>query len=225
MLLTYNRQEYAERTLRGLLDNVSYSGRLTLHIADDGSPEGYRERLVWFAGCWEKLVGISVSNSERRGYGGNYNLGTQFAHRDNAIVLPLEDDWELIRPLNLDGLVEPLMEGKFGCIRLGYIGWMQPLRCEFIGVSGQHFLLLDPASPELHVFSGHPRLETVEWERSVGLWPEGVAPGDTEIAVAFRPEARTGVVWPVNLIKASGDLFVHFGDEATPRVVEQVAVA
>jgi hypothetical protein len=71
--------------------------------------------------------------------------------------------------------------------------------------------LLDGDSPEPHVFAGHPRLETVGYQRRVGEWPEGLLPGETEFSVAHYQWARMGVVWPMDLVKPSGDLFCHIG--------------
>mgnify|MGYP001614087095 CR=1 FL=1 len=116
-----------------------------------------------------------------------------------------------MRPLDLDTLVGALQEQQFGCIRMGYIGWTQELRSIFISANKQHYLLFDPESPEPHVWAGHPRLELREWQRFVGPWPEGHDPGTTEFIVSQRPEARQGVVWPVDLIHPYGNLFVHIG--------------
>ena len=208
LLLTYNRLEYAQKTLSKARENLRYSGNILWHIADDGSPEEYRAALI---GTNE----VTVSNSQRGGYGPNYNLALQVVHSYADIILPLEDDWELTRELDLDTLVEALQEGKFGCIRMGYIGYTQELRGKFLSAAGQQFLLLDPESPEPHVWAGHPRLETRDWERYVGPWPENpdLDPGTTEFLVAQRKEARQGVVWPIDLIHPRGDLWAHIGTQ------------
>lgn len=214
VLLTYNRFSYAETTLRSLLENMRYSGKIFVHIADDGTPGEYRRLLEKIAGGYKNVVGVSSSNSERGGYGKNFNLATQTTHQDpNNIVLPIEDDWKLIRELCVDDFL-PVFEDerKFGCVRLGYIGWTQPLRAEFISIAGRFYLYLDSESPEPHVFSGHPRFETVWWERMVGPWPEGLQPGATEFSVAHIREARSGVIWPCD-VHPRGDLFVHIGTE------------
>lgn len=212
LLLTYDRLTYAEKTLRSALDNIQYSGKLSVHIADDGSSQEYREHLHALAGGYEKVAGVGMTNSERGGYGKNYNLALQQVHGHSDIILPLEDDWELVQPLDLDRLVQVLADEDIGCIRMGYIGYTQELRGKFVWVAGMHFLLFDPDSPEPHVWSGHPRLETKEWQRSQGPWDEdALDPGSTEFAVAQRQKSRQGVVWPLDLIHPRGDLFEHFG--------------
>lgn len=214
-LLTYNRPEYAERTLRSTLDNVSYDGPLSVHIADDGTEDdNYIPRLKEIAGGYEFVRGVGSSNSLRGGYGANYNAAMQSVHQWSRYVLPLEDDWELRGHLDLTELARMLDQDEaFGCIRLGYIGFTQELRGQFVYHEAMHkmYLLFDPTTPEPHVFAGHPRLETVEWERAVGPWPEGRDPGDTEFMVAHRKAARRGVLWPLDLVKPSGGLFCHIG--------------
>src|SRR5580765_205440 len=110
-LLTYARTEYAVRTLRSTLDNVRYSGQISVHIADDGSKPEHRSELYYLAGGYKSVQGVSVSNSERGGYGRNYNLATQAIHGACDYALMLEDDWVLLRPLELDVLVLALNAG------------------------------------------------------------------------------------------------------------------
>ena len=202
------RHEYAKRTLAMLKKNIIYRGDIHWHIADDGSPPEHLAGL-------NLPAGTTVTNSERSGYGANYNLATQVLHTDCDVLLVVEDDWELTRPLDLDPLVEALKSTEIDCIRLGYLGWTQELRGHIMAAANQTFLYLSPDSPEPHVWSGHPRIETVEFQRRVGPWPEGIDPGSTEFVVAHRPESRAGVVWPLDLgIRAGqihGTLFAHIG--------------
>lgn len=212
LLLTYNRLAVAKRCLQGVAANLKASEEFWLHVADDGSSQDYRDELLELA---RSLYGdnVSITNSERAGYGGNYNKATQIVHRVADLMLPLEDDWELVRELNLDPVAKVLRDGVFGCVRLGYIGMTQELRGSFVLANGLHWLALDPDSPERHVFAGAPRLETTEWERAVGPWPEGLEQGYTEFVVAGWPASRHGVAWPVDLIYPRGDAFVHIGSE------------
>jgi glycosyltransferase involved in cell wall biosynthesis len=203
-LLTYNRMIYAKATLQAVAEHLLHRGDIALHIADDGSPNGYMDELVRFANTLD-FSDITTSNSKQGGYGANYNLAMQSTH-EYQYILPLEDDWELSRDL----LVEPLLDllDRYNSIRLGYLGFTGELKAT---VLPEGMLLLDPNSLEQHVFAGHPRLETREYQRKVGLWPEGLKPGETELAVSGRMEARTGVLWPMNLCGGLGDLFVHIG--------------
>lgn len=212
LLLTYNRLGVARRTLEALAKNLCCSESLWLHIADDGSPQEYRDELLDLARSHYE-ENVSITNSERSGYGGNYNAATQVIHRIGDIVLPIEDDWELVRELDISLAVKVLRDGTFGCVRMGYVGYTQELWSKFVWAEGLHWLALDPDSPERHVWTGGPRLETVDWERAVGPWPEGLEQGLTEFEVSGRVAARNGVAWPIDLIKPMGDAFVHIGSE------------
>lgn len=213
-LMTYARTEYAVRTLRSTLDHIKYADQISVHIADDGSKPEHRSELYDLAGGYARVQGVSVSNSERGGYGRNYNLATQAVHGFADYVLMLEDDWQLLRALDLDLLVAALDAGVgIDAIRLGYLSFTQALIGQVVNVppSDEKYLLLAGDSLEPHVFAGHPRLEKVSYQKRVGPWPEGLLPGQTEFAVAHNIEARMGVAWPMDFMHSRGDLFAHIG--------------
>lgn len=228
MLFTYKRLETATRTLCAFLAHARYSGRLRIHIADDGTPDApdgpsHAETLRQIAGGYERVFAATASNSGQRGYGGSYNLATQIMHIDCPVLLPIEDDWELSGPLDLDPLVETVLapDTAIECVRMGYIGYTQELRGAFVLTPAGQMLLLDPASPEPHVFAGHPRIESREFERRVGEWPEMLPAGATEFAVSHRPAARRGVAWPLDVIRPSEHRFAHIGAEGLGEHVPQ----
>lgn len=206
------RATYAHRCFNSLKHLYTSNGddAFWLHIADDGSPQEFRDEMIDKArNAYGKNT--SISNSEGKGYGASYNIASQLTHQIANIILPLEDDWEVVREFNLDPFVEVLRAGHFDCIRMGYIGYTDTLKGTFKYYENRHFLALDPDSPEKHVFAGGPRLETVRFQKSVGLWPEGLNAGQTELEVAGQLEARKKVAWPISDIKPAGDLFVHIG--------------
>lgn len=215
VLLTFNRPEYAAETLRSTLELVKYDGPIGVHIADDGTPDDfYVPTLMDLANLFGCVTTVTASNSYRRGYGANFNIARQVImdHQPDpdGLRLVLEDDWRLVRPLDIDALASPLLEGKGNCVRLGYIGFTQALHAKFLSSGNRFFLELDPTSPEPHVFAGHPRLETRGYEDTVGDWPEGLPPGETEFEVAHIPAAREGVLWPFD-VHPRGDLYQHIG--------------
>lgn len=205
------RKEYAKRTLRGLR-SLRCSEDLWLHVADDGSEQGFRDEMMELA---RDQFGehTSVSNSEGRGYGASYNLATQLVHSVADLVLPLEDDWEVVREFDLSPVANVLRAGIFSCVRMAYIGYTDDLLAKFVYYENMQWLALDPNSPEKHVFAGGPRLEMREFERKLGPWPEGLSAGHTELEVCSRVEAREGIAWPIELIRLRGDLFVHIGSK------------
>lgn len=213
LLLTYNRFDYAKQTLMSALDNIMTTKKLAVHIADDGTGYEYTDRLRHIAGGYAHVEGITVTDSRRGGYGRNFNLATQVIHQHSDYVLVLEDDWELMKPLDLDRLIRAL-DGGIGveCIRLGYMSFTQALYGRVMAPPPhwEKYLLLNPNSDEPHVFAGHPRLETRMYQQRVGPWPEGLAPGDTEFAVAHKKQARIGVAWPM-FNDPDNSVFQHIG--------------
>lgn len=213
LFLTFNRMQYADPCLRSLLDGIGWDGELHVHIADDGSPSGYVDHLRSIAGGYSEIHSVGSSNSDRRGYGANYNLATQSVHAFADYVLVVEDDWELQRNFSVRSLTDALDVSSqgIGCIRLGYLGFTQPLFGDVVRVAGGVYLKLDPRSAEPHVFTGHPRLETVDWQRQQGSWPEGIDPNLTEFEVAYT--VRSGIAWPMWLDPDGGSLFSHVGTD------------
>jgi hypothetical protein len=230
MFLTYTpemnhpRVQYAQQCLYALLTKLSFTGgELLWHIADDGSPpehvEKLREMIVRKTG-----VEPTVSVTTHMGYGANYNHATQVLHPMVDIMLPVEEDWELVRGFDISNLVRALEDSPddtldpdyIGCIRLGYLGWTERIAGWLTQLAGQTFFRFNQDSLENHVFAGHPRLETVEFEQLVGPWPEGLRAGYTEMEVCNRPESRNGVAWPMDAdVNASQDycrLFAHVGE-------------
>lgn len=212
-LATYNRLHYAKTTLRSTLDNLETRHEISVHIASDGDPDEYINTLAEIALSSNKVKHVTHSNSRRRGYGANMNEAIKMYYSLGDYVLVLEDDWKLIRCLQLDPLIDVLKSTEtIGAIRLGYLGFTQKLQGWLEYHCEQMFLVLDPNSPEHHVFSGHPRLETLKWQLRVGPWPEGRKPGETEFHHATsNPNTRIGVAWPLNLIRTWGDLYTHIG--------------
>lgn len=209
------RAEYAYRTLESALDLIDPGdNNFRVHIADDGSDPAHIAKLDSI--CQSRGFEPTHSDAQRGGYGKSYNLMMQVVHPLSDYILCLEDDWELTQRLEIDKLVRSMdANNRLECIRLGYLGFTQVLRGELVNAADYTYLLLDPQSPEPHVFTGHPRLETVAFQKKVGVWPEGVAAGETEWQVTHRWEARIGVAWPMDLrIPASqhaGALFAHIG--------------
>ncbi len=232
MLLTYTpaldhaRAEYALRTLSAALMYLEPGPDVTLrlHIADDGSPDGHVEMLRGYAAQMYPGLEITTSNSQRGGYGHNYNLACQAVHDSTDFVLALEDDWQLMRPLELTPLVRALMESARAaetrprdwvrCIRLGYLGFSAAINGHLVEFADIKMLLFHADSPEQYLFAGHARLETVEFERAVGPWTPGLGAGATELDIIGRPQARIGIAWPLDHAHTSGDLFTHIGDES-----------
>lgn len=236
VLLTAHRLAYAVETARSTARNLQHDGPVHWHIADDGDDDNYigtvADAILDARGGYTE---VTTSQAAGRGYGASFNLASQVVHNVADYVLPLEDDWRLTRPLDTAPIVrmlryrghQPKHEWQWAVpppewfearsVRLGYLGYQWPLVCHLFKTDEHLWAALDPSSPEQHVASGHPRIETVEYQRAVGAWNETTNPGMTELDWCQRAEARRGVVWPLTIVSLtgsiSGDLFVHIGAE------------
>lgn len=223
--MDHPRVQYAQQCLYALTRNLHYrEGELLWHIADDGSPSEHVEKLkeIIIRNTGAEPT-ISVTGHE--GYGANMNHATQVLHPLVDIIMPLEEDWELVREFDISNLALALTEGEavygysesISCIRLGYLGWTNDLGGYLVQHAGQTFLRFNEEfCKETHVFAGHPRIETVAFEKRVGPWPEGLKAGYTEMEVCKMDAARSGIAWPLDAgVNASQDyctLFAHVGE-------------
>lgn len=214
--MDHPRVAYARLCLTDLLKNLRPADDLHIHIADDGSPQEHRHSLQELA--YALGFEATVTNSERGGYGHSYNLASQVVHSLCDYVMPIEDDWRLLKPLDVRPLIQAIDEsqGLLRCIRLGYLGYSAALRGQLVSFADQSFLLFDHASEETYIWAGHPRLETVAFQRDLGAWPVGIGAGATETEVVHRAASRVGVAWPldagVNASQQWASMFAHVGD-------------
>lgn len=233
MLITAGRIEYAVDTLRSTAVNLRHDGPVHWHIADDSDDDAYVARLHDLIATLRPEDAVTVSRVRARAYGANYNAATQVVHAYGDYVLVLEDDWRLLRPLDTAPIlkmltceghqdkgewswaVPPPPEFRAQSVRLGYLGYQWEMDAHLFKTDEYLWMGLCPDSKEQCVAAGHPRIETVAYQRHVGPWNETTNPGMTELDWVQRPAARQGVVWPLTLVSLSnsvtGDMYAHIG--------------
>lgn len=207
ILQTYKRTEYALRTIAAARARLRYDGELRWYVADDGSGAAH-VRAVFDA--LDSFDGHTV----RRGYGGNANAAWDAA--DSDLTLWLEDDFLLREPLDLTPYAYTLMECyEVGMIRLGYIDALMREPVQDFG--GRRYHPLPRAWPDtsFYAFTGHPSLRHARYRAVYGGYPEGLTPGDTELAYAYQYATQDGplIVWPADY-PADGR-FDHIGTVKT----------
>lgn len=198
ILQTFKRTDCALRTIAAAREFLRYPD-LRWYVADDGSPQEHVEAVQ------EALEGAPLVgwHSVRRGYGGNMNAAIAAVEQVSPLLLALEDDWELRRPLDLYVYACLLMESsEIGMVRLGVLNL--DIRGRTWAHGGQVYWKLDrePHIEGTPVFTGHPSLRHRRYREAYGEYPVGLGPGDTELAYAhqFRqgsPDAP-GIVWPAD---------------------------
>lgn len=198
ILQTFKRTDCALRTIAAARRNLIYGGDLRWYVADDGSPPEH------VAAVLEAVGGDLLHyHSARRGYGANANVAWDAVNQVSALTFWLEDDWELRKPLDLYAYACLLMEThEVGMVRLG------ALNLDMRGRSWAHGGLVywkldrEPHIEGTPVFTGHPSLRHRRYREVYGPYPEGLAPGDTELAYAYQfrwaPQDAPAIVWPAD---------------------------
>ena len=208
ILQTYKRTEYALATIEAARELLHYEGDLRWYVADDGSPAEH------FHAVWDALD-RPAGHSMRRGYGGNANAAWSAA--DSALTFWLEDDFMLREPLDLTPHAYALMDcPELGMIRLGYIHHERLEPARFFAGRRYHTLPRYWPDTSFYTFTGHPSLRHKRYRTAYGDYPEGLAPGETELAYAFQYQGATDgplIVWPEDYPTAG--LFAHIGSIKT----------
>lgn len=210
ILQTYQRTDYALRTIDAAQRLLGYDGELVWYVADDGSDEAHVARVL--AACGPTCGW----HSARRGYGPNANAAWDAATQVSPLTFWLEDDWELAAPLDLTPYARLLAdEPAIGMVRLGYLN--PGITGHTRAAGGRLYWALhhEPIESWQCVFTGHPSLRHARYRAAYGDYEGGLTPGDTELAYAYRYRTHDGpwIVWPADYPTAG--LLHHIGTVRT----------
>lgn len=221
VLLTYRRTGYALSTITAAVNHLKYSGDLLWYVADDGSDFHHLDAVMSHLDRnHQHVIGM---HSSRRSYGASANQAWAAASLVSPLSFWLEDDWVLKRDFDLYSSAALLLEREdIGMVRLGYLN--AGIAGEIIAHNHQLYLSLDnePIDQNQCVFTGHPSLRHSRFHDAYGDYVEGIAPGDTELAYAYR--YRMGnlsmpvIVWPFHYPPEG--LFNHIGTIKTENLDE-----
>lgn len=180
ILLTYERTDYAKRTVASVAKHLKYDGQLYWYIADDGSSREHFDRISYYVfDCGGVVISSHQTQEGNRGYGVNANTAWKWLHQNKIdITFWLEDDWEMVRDFDITPHVQTLDEGHAGMIRTAFI----PLWASMKAVHHSNKYYLELLKDALYAYSGNPHLKHHNFATSYGLMPEGRNPGETEIA-------------------------------------------
>lgn len=205
-----DRSEYALRCIESVKRNLIYPD-LAWYVADGGSLEWHLNSVLHsledtnLLGYHTFIDGIGDVPS----YGRDANIAYQNTKARGSLTLWLEDDWELREPFDLWSYAALLMEEPtIGMVRMGYLNLN--MRGSVFGHGGQLYWRLDRTA-DSYVFTGHPSLRHNRFMDAVGNYPEGLQPGETELAFAlkYRERDTPDIAWPVRGIEYGH--FSHIG--------------
>ncbi|KKK56164.1 hypothetical protein LCGC14_3067280 [marine sediment metagenome] len=216
-LLTYERTEYAVRTVRSVCTNLKYPN-LAWYVADDGSKGEHvfavHEELAKYG------VKVFGSHSEKLGPGPSWNKAIEQSLEQCDLVLWLEDDWELGEELDVTRYVRLLLDvPEVGMVRLGYMA--VGLDLHSVGHDGVHYLRVEKSQP--YAYSGNPSIRHRRYFDAYDWYPKKAKtnPGDCEIwhDAKFRKKDGPQIWWPMDLpLGGWGGGFGHIGQEPSYEV-------
>ncbi len=209
ILTTYKRTELALRTIRGLQKHFHWEN-LGWVISDDGSDETDLEKL------WQAIIPtnhLQIFRNYHEGTGHNMNIALQHVWEIGGnLTLMMEDDWVLEKPMDVLPYAKALLDHpEHGMIRFGYIS--EGLSGTLIKEEGRLYWKLENRGYTYN-YVGHPALRSKHFYDVYGKYPEGLAPGATELAMCGVVNSRPG---PNILIPADSGWygpFAHVGAES-----------
>lgn len=169
LLPTYLRPKILVKTIKLLETNLQYSGKVQYLIGNDGDP------LLDDFGA---LVGdihspIIVLNQTTGSLGANLN---RLIHFSGDLMLQMDDDHWLIKPINIDKCVEKLYNDP----RAGWIKLMGIGAHRYKADLEEIFWRIDWESPEVYIPSNRPHLKRKRFHEYFGYYIEGMKLGQTE---------------------------------------------
>ena len=185
VFITKDRTRVARETVRFLVRNLRYAGRLRWCVCDDGSLPGHvgsiRDVLL-FSGVSADDVFISLPEEGSSGLGASMNRGLRHAFSYGDVAFTVEDDWILEKRLDITRFVDILMsDGSAGMVRLGTYINAGPLRRyddELSVVTG--------SARAPYVFVHQVALRHRRAYVALGWYPENCPGGRTELEMATR---------------------------------------
>lgn len=219
VLVTYRRTQQAVRTVESTIKNLVYpKENLAWVVGDDGSPKTHGkairkalegQRLIEY--CNERYRNIGEEKTYFCGQTWNHAMGLGYQNAD--LVLFLEDDWEMEKPLELLPYVHLLREREdvgICTFRILNIG----ADVHTVGHDGRVYLQYQRTSP--YGYCGHPALRHARFIRHYGWFHEQRNPGEIEIDMdsRYREDPNGPNIWrPATLDQWGG--WYHIGDRKT----------
>jgi glycosyltransferase involved in cell wall biosynthesis len=185
IVVTFDRAAEIRRTLMALRTHLHYEGKLSWHLADDGSPGLYIYNLLKDF----PELNFTYTITSRGGWGVNVN--TALRQIDSDYVFICEDDYLAVAPLDLtQGIRLMQLRPEIGLVRYdglcGHVG--QSLRlCEALPFCELDYLVIEPRLTQHHfTYSHRPHLKHRRFHQYYGLYAEGLPLAHTEVEFAKR---------------------------------------
>lgn len=178
----YNRPDTVRITIAKLLINLRYKGKVTIVVSEDGDYEKMAEAILKTELPQPELTSYHPHRHDLypgpgKGLGANLNhLLNIAAYADHKIIMLMDDDHWLEKPLDISPHVKQLMEcPEAGWIRLYGIG-----HHNLVGDLNGRYWHIRWNSPDLYITSFRPHIKHVRFHEHFGNYPEGRSLAQTE---------------------------------------------
>lgn len=214
VMVTYKRTELAIKTVKSVCENLVYPKELRQwYVADDGSPWEHMQAIQNELVTHNELMYGYHNEKFGEGYnaGKGWNRGLIKGYEVSPIILFLEDDWLLERPLDITPYVKLLVEREdIGLVRLGHLAVGNDV--SIVGYDGVHYL--EYLRGKQYCYSGNPHLRHRRFNEAYGMFAEDRNPGNMELAVdaEFQAHPEGPKIWRPADIPGWG-IFGHLGTE------------
>lgn len=217
VMVTYKRTAEAIVTVSSVSKNLVYpKEKRGWYIADDGSPVEHVNTILAELkdNQGEHVLGYHNEKFLPGTFfcGRGWNTALSKAHQYADIILWLEDDWRLERPLDVYPFVRMLLEREdVGIVRLGHLAVGSDVR--IVGHNGVHYLYYLRSTG--YAYSGNPLLRHRRYIEAYGTFKEDRNPGEIEVDYDSRYRASPGPnIWRPADIPGWG-IFGHIGTDKT----------
>lgn len=210
LMTTYKRTEVAVKTIQGIKQNFQWPN-IGWVVTDDGTGGDHLSTLVNEIGGSYTIVSY---DGARKGVGHNMNWGLRKIWEMGAeLTLMLEDDWYLDKPFDPTAHVNLLMNNPYaGMIRYGYLS--AGLQADVISEQDKLWLKFRQNNYQ-YIYAGHASLRHRRLHERVGMFSEGLRPGDNELDFCAKYNATSNapqIYWPMDYGNVGP--FLHIGSES-----------
>ena len=195
VITTHNRTKVASTVIESLAKNLKFAGRIEYCICDDRSNPGHVDELVQtFKACGIKPM-VKRASKKHFGLGASLNKGLEWGFKKSPFVLTTEDDWLLVRPLDMTDKVEKILKYDIAGIRLATTSAPNSLKKTSI----DNYSCIVKDCLKQYIFNNQVMLRHKRIFDKIGFMKENCEPAEQEkdIVTKYNEFSNFGETMPV----------------------------
>lgn len=210
VITTHNRTQVAATVIESLIKNLKFDGKIEYCIADDRSKPSHIEELLKVFKEYGIKPTVKKANSRYYGLGASLNRGLKWAFKLSDFVLTTEDDWLLVKPLDMNDKVKTILENNIAGIRLATTSAPNSLKNTNI----ENYLYIIKDSLKQYIFNNQVMLRHKRIFDKIGLMKENCSPAEQEkdIVTKYNKFSNFGEIMPVLYPKEMDEFPALYGE-------------